>query len=118
MGRSNPLTSVSRKRVASRTNGRQTELFDSETERQAKRISRQQKKLEKTTGISNIVALKDPYGQRVIKLQDIERIAPLTDTQNDFFQSWANNDAEGYALYGSAGTGKHSLPCIMHYLLY
>ena len=104
MRRSNSLTGTPRNR--SNNQSKQTDMFDTNTERQAKRLSRQQKKLEKTTGISNITDIKNPYAQRVIKLQDVKQIQPLTDTQSDFFRSWDNQDADGYVLYGSAGTGK------------
>jgi len=106
MGRSNALAGTARNRTNARAQSRQPELFNLDVERQAKRLSRQQKKLEKTTGLSNITDLNNPFTQRVIKLQDIGRIEPLTDTQFNFFQSWENQDADGYVLYGSAGTGK------------
>ena len=99
MGRSNSLTRTNRRRS-------NNEIFDLETERQARRLSRQQKKLEKNTGISNITDLNNPFNQKVIKQQDIKQIKPATDTQYDFFESWKDQAADGYVLYGSAGTGK------------
>lgn len=78
-----------------------------ENQRQAKRLSRQQKRLEKETGIANVFDIKGNNNQqRGIKYEDIKNIQPLTDTQADFFDAWDNNDADGYVLYGSAGTGK------------
>lgn len=81
-------------------------MFDTETERQAKRLGRQQKKLEKTTGIAQLVSVNDPSYQRMIKLSDVKELVPLTDTQENFFDAWEDNAADGYVLYGSAGTGK------------
>lgn len=94
-------------KAARRSNAKPKQaLFDLETERQAKRLGRQQKKLEKTTGIAQLVSVNDPSYQRMIKQSDIKELVPLTDTQERFFESWAQNEADGYVLYGSAGTGK------------
>ena len=49
--------------------------------------------------------------QKVIRYQDIKKIEPLTDTQEDFFDAWDDDQATGYVLYGSAGTGKTLIAC-------
>lgn len=87
---------------------RQQDLFDVETQRQAKRLSRQQKRLEKTTGLTNVIDINTPNTsrQKVVRLEDIKEITPLTDTQRDFFEAYETSGADGYVLYGSAGTGK------------
>lgn len=79
-------------------------------ERQQRRLNRQQKKLEKDMmGITSKFT-SDPHNkQRSIRFQDIKQLSPLTDTQADFFDSYENNDATGYVLYGSAGTGKTAI---------
>lgn len=80
-----------------------------ENQRQAKRLSRQQKRLEKETGIANVFEIKGNSNQRGIKYEDIKNIQPLTETQADFFDAWDNNDADGYMLSGCAGTGKNMI---------
>lgn len=100
MGRSSSLTKPPRKSAHSHN------MFDDQTERQIKRLNRQQKKLEKVTGLTNVIDLQEPYLQRAIKYQDIKQFEPLTDTQYDFYQAWADASADGFVLYGSAGTGK------------
>ena len=80
------------------------EFLDIETQRQAKRIGRQQKRLEKETGIANVVNINTR--QRVVRFEDIKELKPLTDTQYDFFEAWEDDQATGYVLYGSAGVGK------------
>lgn len=77
--------------------------------RQARRIARQTKQLEKEVSI-------DMYRQtsltnsksRSIKLSDLRRLEPLTDTQSDFFDAYEDG-ASAFVLYGSAGTGKSYL---------
>ena len=93
---------------ARRSNAKQKEVFlDIETQRQAKRLSRQQKRLEKETGIANVIDINpQTTRQKVVRYQDIKEIQPLTDTQSDFFAAWEDNAADGYVLFGSAGTGK------------
>lgn len=101
------FASVSSKKIAARRSAqRQPDFLPVETQRQAKRISRQQKRLEKETGLTNVVEINTPTRQKVVRLQDIKELKPLTDTQYDFFESWADNAADGYVLFGSAGTGK------------
>ena len=90
------------------------EFLDIETQRQAKRIGRQQKRLEKETGIANVVNINTR--QRVVRYEDIKELKPLTDTQYDFFEAWEDDQATGYVLYGSAGTGKTTLG-IFHAIL-
>lgn len=90
---------------ARRNNAKMKEDFlDIETQRQAKRIGRQQKRLEKETGLANVVNINSR--QRVVRFEDIKELKPLTDTQYDFFEAWEDDQATGYVLYGSAGTGK------------
>lgn len=71
-------------------------------ERQAKRLARQQKRLE-----GELLAGMGQQGGgltgargRAIRLQDIKRFEPLTDTQADFFDAYENDDADAYVLYG------------------
>lgn len=98
-----------------RSNAKMKEDFlDVETQRQAKRLSRQQKRLEKETGIANVVNINTR--QRVVRFEDIKELKPLTDTQYDFFEAWEDDQATGYVLYGSAGTGKTTLG-IFHAIL-
>lgn len=83
------------------------DFMNLDTQRRAKRLSRQQKRLEKETGIANVFDFNtNSSKQRTIRYEDIKDIQPLTDTQADFFDAWDNNDADGYVLYGSAGSGK------------
>jgi phosphate starvation-inducible PhoH-like protein len=78
-----------------------------EIERQARRLNRQQKRLEKNMGLDAVkTTLEGVARQKVIRYQDIKKIEPLTDTQADFFDAWDDDQATGYVLYGSAGTGK------------
>jgi phosphate starvation-inducible PhoH-like protein len=99
-----------------RATQKQQDFLDVETQRQAKRIGRQQKRLEKETGLNVVDITTGNTRQRVVKLQDIKEIKPLTDTQYDFFESWADNAADGYVLFGSAGTGK-TMIAIYHAIL-
>lgn len=79
-------------------------------ERQARRLNRQQKRLEKNMGLDAVkTTLEGVARQKVIRYQDIKKIEPLTDTQEDFFDAWEDNAANAYVLYGSAGTGKTAL---------
>lgn len=105
------FASVSSKKMAARrATQRQQDFLDMETQRQAKRLSRQQKRLERETGIANVIDINaNQTRQRVIRLQDIKELTPLTDVQYDFFESWEDNAADAYVLFGSAGTGKTML---------
>ncbi len=84
---------------------------DPEYARQAKRLNRQQKRLEKNMGLDITQRQKNNGNQRqkIIRYQDIKNVEPLTDTQADFFDAWEDDQATGYVLYGSAGTGKTAL---------
>lgn len=90
---------------------RKTSLTSSENpqlERQARRINRQQKQLDR-------VMISDMYGKsgtqltgskgRAIKASDLMRLEPRTDTQADFFDAYQDGE-DAFVLYGSAGTGK------------
>lgn len=83
----------------------QQELLDYQTQRTAKRIGRQQKRIEQQTGLGLIVG-ENGNRQKVIRYQDIKQFEPLTDTQADFFDAWDDDQATGYVLAGSAGVGK------------
>jgi len=74
-----------------------------EIDRQAKRIGRQQKRLEKDMGLSptNIVATP-----RTTPLR-LKHFEPLTDNQARFWEAYEESGA--FVLYGSAGTGKSFL---------
>jgi phosphate starvation-inducible protein PhoH len=79
-------------------------------ERQQRRLNRQQRKLEKDMmGITTKFSTENYNKHRSMRFQDIKQLTPLTDTQADFFDSYENNDATGYVLYGSAGTGKTAI---------
>lgn len=87
-------------------------------QRQAKRLSRQQKRLEKELGLNNVYDLTGQQTttdtsnrQRVIKYQDIKELEPLTDTQKDFFESYDDDSIDAFVLFGSAGTGKTFIAC-------
>lgn len=80
------------------------DFLDLETQRQARRIGRQQKRLEKETGIANVLSIN--VRQPVVRFEDLKPLKPLTDTQYDFFQAYQDEQATGYVLYGSAGSGK------------
>lgn len=73
--------------------------------RQARRLARQQKQLDKEMLI-DMGAVQVSAKSRGIRLNDVKELEPLTDTQANFFGSYENNDADAYVLYGSAGTGK------------
>lgn len=93
-----------------RNNGRTTLIVgdNQQTTRVAKRIARQQKHLEKDllSSGSYLPLNNGTAKNRSIKFSDIKHIEPLTDTQVDFFDSYDDNSATAYVLYGSAGTGK------------
>ena len=72
-------------------------------ERQQRRLSRQQSKLQKD--MENVAQL--PVRQRnQININTLKHIDPLTDTQADVFDAFADPDNMAFVLYGSAGTGK------------
>lgn len=77
--------------------------------RQARRIARQTKQLEKEVSIDMYrqTSLTNSKG-RTIKLTDLRQLDPLTDTQADFFDAY-DDGVESFVMYGSAGTGKSFL---------
>lgn len=76
-------------------------------ERQARRIAREQKQLERELNNTNVVALTGARNKS-IKVSDLMRLEPLTDTQADFFDAYADGE-DAFVLFGSAGTGKSFL---------
>ena len=67
------FASVSSTKFSSRRSAqRQQDFLPVETQRQAKRISRQQKRLEKEAGLTNVVEINTPTRQKVVRLQDIK----------------------------------------------
>ena len=74
-------------------------------ERQQKRLSKQQKKLDQD--IENLA--KVPPKTRTINYSAIKHISPLTDTQKAVFDAFDDADNMAFVLYGSAGTGKTML---------
>lgn len=70
--------------------------------RQARRLAKQQRNLQKEIFIETAV------GERVrpLKISEIKDVQALTDTQDSFFEAYDTSGADGYVLYGSAGTGK------------
>ena len=90
---------------------RKTSLTSSsnpQVERQARRINRQQKQLDRELvnqmGQNSPARLTGATG-RTISLKNLKPISALTDTQQDFFDAYADGE-EALVLYGSAGTGK------------
>lgn len=82
-------------------------VTSTQAERTAKRISRQQKALEKEMLVDMNVKIV-PNGGKMPKLSDLKKITPMTDTQHNVFDAWENapEDNVGFVLHGSAGTGK------------
>lgn len=78
-----------------------------QSERTAKRLVRQQKALEKEMLIDMGVKIT-PNGGKMVKLGDLLKIKPLTDTQENFFKAWydAPEDNCAFVLNGVAGVGK------------
>jgi phosphate starvation-inducible PhoH-like protein len=89
------------------TKRRSVALFKepSNIERQQKRLSKQQKKLDQD--IENLA--KTAPKPRTINYSAIKRISPLTDTQKAVFDAFDDADNMAFVLYGSAGTGKSFL---------
>lgn len=84
-------------------------------ERQAKRLTRQQKRLEQDLMVTSDDPVKLTMSKgRSIRYTDIKKIEPLTDTQEDVFEAYHETDA--MVLYGSAGTGK-SFIALYHALI-
>ena len=78
-----------------------------QSERTAKRLVRQQKQLEKEL-INEMTAKVIPNGGKMVKLSDIKKLTPLTETQSHFFQAWENapEDNIAFILAGHLGDGK------------
>lgn len=78
-----------------------------QSERTAKRLARQQKQLEKEL-INEMTAKVIPNAGKMIKLADIKKLSPLTETQTHFFQAWdhAPEDNIAFILSGHPGVGK------------
>lgn len=76
-------------------------------ERQARRISRQQKQLAKELAMESapLQVKLTGAGSRAIRKTDLKRISPMTDTQEIVFEAWDDN-VEAMILHGSAGSGK------------
>lgn len=85
------------------------DIMTIESQREAKRLGRQQKRFEKETGLAQVIDINPR--QRVVKFDDIKDIQPMTLTQENFFDAWEDEQATGYVLYGSAGVGKTFLAC-------
>jgi len=74
-------------------------------QRQAKRLTRQQKRLEQELmAAAPLTTTSATTRSRGITLKDLKVIEPITETQEDFFDNYVDNDA--IVLAGSAGTGK------------
>jgi phosphate starvation-inducible protein PhoH len=76
-------------------------------ERQARRLSRQQKQLDREMIRDMGQPLTGATG-RTIKLTNLKKLSPMTDTQADFFDAYHDGE-EAFVLYGSAGVGKSFL---------
>jgi phosphate starvation-inducible protein PhoH and related proteins len=74
-------------------------------QRQARRLAKQQTHLEKQLELETKIVPRS----RMVRLQDIEVLEPLTDTQTDFFNSYEEGTKDAFVLFGSAGTGKTTL---------
>lgn len=89
-------------------NAQNNQELSSRAARQARRLNRQQKRLEQEMGLnehSKLVAAKG----REVRLDDIKVLEPLTETQRHFFQTYESEQAQGYVLFGSPGVGKSVL---------
>ncbi len=80
-----------------------------QSERTAKRLARQQKQLEKEL-INEMTVKVTPNAGKMVKISDIKKLSPLTETQQAVFSTWEQEfDSEefvGLILAGCAGTGK------------
>lgn len=78
-----------------------------QAERTAKRLVRQQKKLEQEM-LNDMGVKLAPTGGRMVKYGDLKKIEPLTDMQREFFDAWydAPEDNCGFVLNGNPGCGK------------
>jgi len=85
-----------------------TSSANTQVERQARRINRQQKQLDRqmlTDMGQNYPATLTNSKGRTITSKNLKPISALTDTQQDFFDAYADGE-EAMVLFGSAGTGK------------
>ena len=77
-------------------------------DRQARRINRQQKHIDRELVNQmgqNFPAVLTGAKGRQVKLSDIKRIEPLTDSQSDFFHAYEDGE-NAIVMMGSAGVGK------------
>ena len=103
---------MTRRKLNSR--GSDIDDLDPQLQRDVKRIQRQQKNLEKKTGIATITPISQRH--RPIRLEDIPVIEPLTDTQQSVFDAFEDSNNKAFVLFGSAGSGKQFL-AMYHALL-
>lgn len=88
-----------------------THTDNSHFERQARRLSKQQKQLDKDINAAS-AAQSSPKlvgaASRSITLKNIKKLEPLTDMQENFFDAYEDG-GDAFVLYGSAGTGKSTI---------
>lgn len=79
-------------------------------ERQARRVARQAKQIDKelVAGMYQGSTTVGAPRVRPIKLSNLMKLEPLTDTQANFFNAYEDGE-DSLVLYGSAGTGKSFL---------
>jgi phosphate starvation-inducible protein PhoH and related proteins len=97
--------------AARRSSAQKQTILDVQTQRTAKRIMKQQRRLERDVGITNVYDLGTAPRQKMVRYQDIIELEPLTDTQANFWDSYDRDGGEAFVLYGSAGTGKTFIAC-------
>jgi predicted ribonuclease YlaK len=87
-------------------------VTSTQAERTAKRISRQQKALEKDL-INEMTVKVLSNGGKMVKLSDIKNLTPLTYNQKEVFSTWKqelnSDEFVGLILGGCAGTGKSTI---------
>lgn len=91
-----------------RTHNKSYTTSTTSLERQSKRLSRQQKQLDRELVNQmgqNFPAVLTGAKGRGIRLSDIKRIEPLTDSQTDFFHAYEDGE-NAIVMMGSAGVGK------------
>lgn len=79
-------------------------------DRQAKRLARQSKALNRAadTEMYQQVSMTGTRDNRAIRLANLMKLEPLTDTQEDFCNAYEDG-IEALVMFGSAGTGKSFL---------
>lgn len=79
-------------------------------DRQAKRLARQSKALNRAadTEMYQQVSMTGTRDNRAIRLANLMKLEPLTDTQEDFCHAYEDG-IEALVMFGSAGTGKSFL---------